>query len=236
MIDILKVLFQECPFDKKIVKSITVGERHVCILLNNGNIGVCATLGEKLADQPIEILLNPNFLNINHRIIVNAWINACGNYNNALSGNNDIFEAIDFKEVKNLVMIGYFGSLAQKFIDKNINISIFDLDPDDKPVEPIHNQADALKSANCVIITSTTLANNTYADIISQVKPECKTYFLGPSTPLLLSMFNLPSVAGIFGSRFNKFDYQVLSAIENGGGARSFLNRMQKAYILKNCN
>jgi uncharacterized protein (DUF4213/DUF364 family) len=233
MTDILEVLFQKYPYNSNLAKEIIVGERHVFVLLANGNIGVCATLGELIHQAPNEILSNPNFLNIHHRIIVNAWVNACGNYESNLTGNTDIFEAIDFSEISNLVMIGYFGSLAQKFVDKNINITIFDLDPEDKPVEPLHKQADALGNANCVIITSTTLANNTYTDILSKVKPNCKTYFLGPSTPLNLSLFNLPSVAGVFGSRFSKFDYQVLSAIESGGGARSFLSRMQKAYILK---
>ena len=179
------------------------------------------------------LISKPNFSKYSHRIVANAWINACANYTETVNGTNDISEVVDFSTHKNVVMVGYFGSLATKLESKQVNLTIFDLKEEDKPVEPMTQQLNAVRTADCIILTSTSITNNTYKNIFSNSTPRCEIYLLGPSTPITKHFFTLPNVRGLFGSRFSPFDLEVMIAIESGGGTRSFLGRMEKVYKLK---
>ncbi|PKP35115.1 MAG: hypothetical protein CVT98_10365, partial [Bacteroidetes bacterium HGW-Bacteroidetes-15] len=169
MKDILKELFQIYPFHPLKIHQVAIGEKNVAIMTSNGSIGVCSTLGTRIEESTNSILSNPDFLNIKHRIIVNAWVNAHCNYESKISGTSDISDAIDFSTSDNIVMVGYFGSLAQKLEQKKVKITIFDLNEEDKPVEPISHQKDALKNSKCLILTATSIFNLTYLDLLSYV-------------------------------------------------------------------
>jgi uncharacterized protein (DUF4213/DUF364 family) len=166
--------------------------------------------------------------------VVNAWVNSNINYSEPTNGEADIFDAIDFSAFKSLVMIGYFGSLVQKFVDKGIKITVFDLNEQDVPVEPIAHQKESIANADGIILTSTTLANNTFPNLISYTNSHSKVYMLGPSTPLTRQIMDMhSSVSGLFGAKFTPFDSDVLHQIEKGGGTRTFLHRMEKVYMLR---
>lgn len=234
MKDILELLYHEHPFNEKNVETIAVGKRFIGVMLKSGNIGVASTLKEQISINPLEVLSKPNFSCHANRILVNAWVNANVNYLEPISGTGDIFEAIPFNEFKNVVMVGCFKSLADKFDNKELKLSIFDLNEKEKPIEPIENQRSFIEKADCVILTSTTIANGTFRDLISYPKSGCKVYLLGPSTPLSSYLIDKLGVTGLFGARFKPFDYEVLKAIEMGGGTKSFLPNMYKAYMLNN--
>jgi len=232
MKDILETLFLQFPFDNNSYESVICGEKFIGIMLKNGSIGVASTLSEKMPHNILKALANPDFSNYSNRILVNAWVNACVNHTEKITGTGDIFEAISFNKFKNVVMVGYFGSLAQKFNSQDLELTIFDLNEHEKPVEPMENQQQYIEKADCVILTSTSIANGTFCNLISFIKENCKVYLLGPSTPLSCSVMELFPVNGIFGARFKPFDFEVLNAIEAGGGTRAFLANMQKVYIL----
>ncbi len=232
MKDILVTLFEQYPFDSNNYESIICGEKFIAVMLKNGSIGVASTLLEKMPTDAFDVLKNPDFTIYTHRILANAWINACVNHSEIITGSNDIFDAITFTKFKNVVMVGYFGSLAQKFNSKDLKLTIFDLNEHEKPVEPLQNQKQCIQNADCVILTSTSIANGTIGNLISYKDNNCQVYLLGPSTPLTRSIFEHLPISGIFGARFKPFDYEVLRAIEAGGGTRSFLANMQKVYIL----
>ena len=232
MEDILENLFLQFPFESTKIESLIGGEKFIGIMLKNGSIGVASTLSEKMHHDILKSLANPDFTSYSHRILVNAWVNACVNHTENITGTGDIFEAVSFSKFKNVVMVGYFGSLAQKFNSKDLKLTIFDLNEHEKPVEPIENQQAYIEQADCVILTSTSIANGTFSSLISYIKENCTVYLLGPSTPLSRSVLELFPVKGIFGARFKPFDFEVLNAIEAGGGTRSFLANMQKVYIV----
>jgi uncharacterized protein (DUF4213/DUF364 family) len=230
--DLLRQLFSQFPFSQSAIKAFVCGEKNVAVMLKNGNIGVCSTLCHKV-EVDTKILKNPNFSIYNHRIIVNAWVNACTNYGFQVSGYTDIFTAIEFSVFKQVVMIGYFRSLNEKLRSIGVNLSVFDLDEEEKPVEPIINQNKVIQTADAVILTATSISNGTIKSIMDVVPLKTKVFILGPSTPLSQAMFSIPTVCGMFGARFHPFDNEVLSAIASGGGTRSFLSRMEKVYLLR---
>ena len=112
----LSLFYQKHAFQSEEIKSITIGQKYVAIELVNGNIGVCATL-----DQKVNTFNGlPDLNNNAHRIILNAYYNALFNYDNTYDTSSDIFDAIDFANAGNVVMIGYFRSLVQKFEENQI--------------------------------------------------------------------------------------------------------------------
>lgn len=230
--DILQQLFEKHPFNPDSLSEIICNPKHCAILLKNGNIGVCSTLGVSLEDDP-QILLSPDFTRIDHRIMVNAWVNACGNYTLQPSGDGDIFNAVDFTNYRSIVMIGYFGSLSDKFKGRGIDVTIFDLDPTDKPVAPIEAQKSHLSGADAVILTATSISNLTFRGLLESSRDNADIFILGPSTPLDTLLLTHPKVKALFGTRFNPYDKNVLDIIRSGGGTKRFLPFVKKVYFYR---
>lgn len=231
--DILQQLFAKYPFNQAILAEIIFGDNHCAIRLTNGNLGVCSTLGTKLIAD-ISILSKPDFDCIEHRIVVNAWVNANANYNLHPSGVGNIFDAIDFTKYKNIVMIGYFESLANKFKDKGIDVAIFDLDSVDKPVESIEKFSNYIAKADAVVLTATSIFNMTYGKMLEESNSDANIFVLGPSTPVDMLMFNDSRVKILFGTLFSTDDFHVLEIIRSGGAAKTFLPLAKKVYFCRN--
>jgi len=119
------------------------------------------------------------------------------------------------RENRNYRNINLRTLLVNSFIDKNIafigsfpfipslkkdfpRITVFDLQPqvgefsaDDIPK--------LLPRAEVVVVTSSTLINHTFANVIEHVSPEAFTIMVGPSAPLTakLSSFRIDAVCGV---------------------------------------
>ncbi len=228
--DILEHLYEKYPFKKEDLNRLVCGSKHCGVELKNGNIGICSTLGEVIGKNE-RILAHPDFTKIEHRIMVNAWVNACSNYVLPAKGEGDVFDAIDFTCYRNLVMIGFFCSLSVKFQKAGIPITIFDLDPIDKPVAPIETQQFYLAKADVVILTATTISNMTFTELMGNVNPSAEVFVLGPSTNLDIDMLNYPKVKALFGSKFSPFDSASLDLIEEGCGTKKIMPFIKKVFI-----
>lgn len=218
------------PFDNHRINRLVIGEKYAGILLKNGQIGVCSTLRN---DVDFDIISTPkiDLENINHRIIYNTYLNALLNYHNNYKADIDIFEALDFSQNDNIVMVGYFRPLVKKFNTANIPLKIFDLYEKDDIVQPASQQITALKDANTVILTSTSIFNNTFSDIIQYTHQNCHIYLLGPSSILHQHMLKYRNITNIFGAVFEKNDQRILETIKKGNGTRTFLPLGTKVYI-----
>ncbi|MCD4746110.1 MAG: hypothetical protein K8R58_07410, partial [Bacteroidales bacterium] len=75
MEDPLKYLTEKYGIDVLSIKQIVFGKKYIAVMLNNGNIGVCATLLNKI-NINIEDLNKHDINNFQHRIIINAYFNA----------------------------------------------------------------------------------------------------------------------------------------------------------------
>ena len=230
--DIITNFFNNYGFNKNLIKSITFGALYISIELQNGDIGVCATLKQEIKEIPKEIDIN----RFADRVILQAYYNALLNYQVNAKDKLDIFDAIDFAEYKNTVMIGYFRPLAAKFFSKNYPIAIFDLDDDSPELKPINEQKKYLKKAEAVIMSATAITNKSYMQILSDIPNICDVFILGPSSPLDSKILELPNVRAVFGSKFKMFDQNVHQAIINGGGNKSFSRYAEKVGIKKAVN
>ncbi|QKG80443.1 Rossmann-like domain-containing protein [Tenuifilum thalassicum] len=230
-LDILEKLFakanQQIPY-KDI--TFTLGDKYVAAQCPDGNIGVCATLGTKVREQNSDGI---TFESQNNRILANAYVNSVLNYRVKFDGTGDIFNAVEFKDFNNVVMIGYFGSLVEKLKSKGVSPYVFDIDQHEAPVLPMEVQAKYLSHADCIILTSTSISNNTFYGIVKSTPEHCSIFMLGPSTPLDDFMFSIPKIKGLFGSIFPNNNTETLHLIAQGVGTRGFMHNMQKVFRLK---
>jgi uncharacterized protein (DUF4213/DUF364 family) len=226
----LEYLFEKYGIDLKLIQDIVCGEKYVAVLLKNGQVGVCATLNNYV-NLDIRELRFPDLQKISHRIVLNAYFNAVCNYQNSYDYKLDIFDKIDFKQYKKIVMVGFFRSLVDKFEKEQIKLTIFDKMEQDEKLTDMSKQLSEISEADALILSSTTVFNNTFLELVNSTKDRCDIYTLGPSTILSKEMFQYKNIKVLFGSVFEPNDVNTLKTIQNGGGTKQFMPFMSKVYL-----
>lgn len=230
MEDPVDVLSEGFPFDTGNILATACGEMYVAIMLANGHIGVCSTLGAPVETDPL-LMTRPDLKRMDHRMLSVAYANAHINYRHDELGTGDIFDQVDFSRKKNTVMVGYFPPLVEKFRENGFSLSAFDQHKEYPDLTPLSLLGEKLSQSDCVIITSTTLINSTFAAVIAQVKPGCDIFLLGPSTPLYEIIKKQYNITGMFGMIFKPYDFEVLDSIGKGMGTRSFSKKGKKVSL-----
>jgi hypothetical protein len=212
------------------IDKIVCGRKYSAVLLKNGNIGVCANLDNQV-DIEIEELKTPDLKRIQHRIILNAYFNGLLNDLNHYEKTGDIFEDIDFRSYKNIVMIGLFKPLLAKFKRDRIQINVFDMIKEHDELIPIKDERKYIKKADVIILSATSIFNGTFMDIVNQTMENCDIFLLGPSAVMDKDMFRYKNIRKIFGAIFKPGDQNVLDAIRNGFGTRKYLQYGRKVSL-----
>lgn len=207
-----------------------IGEKYVGIMNTEGYVGVCAILGTKMDDRLFREG-DPDISNPVHRIILNAWFNSLNNYSQSYDDITDIFDGINFKSRGRIVMVGYFESLYEKFIREKINLEVFDIQKKSAVLSEIEGFDRAVYECDTVILTGTTIFNNTFNEVISKTGDSCDIYLLGPSNILSKEMFKYRNIKFVFGSVFQRNDRRVFDRIKEGRGTQGFLEYLDKVYI-----
>lgn len=226
MIEPLELLFLKYGFEIDKIKKIVTGSKYTAVMLRSGAIGVCANLGNVIKTGKNNYS-NLDLTNLSHRIVLDAYLSALLNYCTQYKI-GDIFEAINFKKYNNVIMIGLFKPIVKIFQKNNIPLKVFDYKKSDTILTAMSAQEEALRKADAVILTSTSIFNLTFMDIIKNMKDECNIFMLGPSSIMAKEILKYRNIKMIFGATFNKFDERVLKIIDNDGGTRKFLKLGQK--------
>lgn len=222
--------YKKYGFDLEIIKSYIIGKKYIAIMLTNGNTGVCATLGTTVNDSLLKGA-PPDTSDLSHRIILNAWFNALCNYDRSYSDIVDIFDRISFKRYKDVVMVGYFETLHEKLRRDGIPLRVFDIHKESSILSDINILEESLSAADALILTGTTVFNNTFMPVISSTPDDCDIFLLGPSNILNNDMFSYRNIKVVFGSVFTPNDKELMTRIGSGCGTKGFLDRLQKVYI-----
>ncbi|MBC8489046.1 MAG: hypothetical protein H8D45_23745 [Bacteroidetes bacterium] len=226
----LEFLFTKYKVSFSNIHKVVTGAKYTALLLKNGNIGVCANFGNRIEDNPGKYS-KLDLKNISHRIFLTAYFNALLNYTNDSKKSGDIFDIVDFRKYKNIVMIGLFKPIVRKFEEENISLSVFDYLKDDSVLISGSKKSDYLKKSDAVILSSTTIFNNTFKEIITNSKERCDIFLLGPSSIISREIFDYWDVKIIFGTVFEKNDERILDIIKNGGGTKYFQPYGRKVYL-----
>jgi uncharacterized protein (DUF4213/DUF364 family) len=231
--NILNQLLQIYGFDVSTIEKIITGSKYVAVELKNGNIGLAANL-YGLKSITANDIKRISFGSKRFRTLFTAYINASINYSHSHIVKHDFFNCIDFKNYKDIVMIGYSEPLVSKFSRININLSIFDLEKQDNQIKRQSQLKVYLKKCDCLIITGTSLINNTFKKVISKIGDECDVFMIGPSCPLDKHVLFEYHVKAIFGMLFRKNDLELLDMIKNDSGTDKFKKIGIKAALFRN--
>lgn len=224
--DLLTQLLRVYGYEPSRVGRMISGAKYTGVMLNDGHIGVCANLQHQVSPVLQELGRSdaaPDMEDVRHRIVYSAYLNACRNHLRKDDTEGDIWDVLDFTGKKQTVMVGYFKPVARKFEDAGVPLQIFDqLKTDDKLLD-LEQMSDQLSFAKTVILTATSIFNNTFSTVVGATPEGCDIYILGPSAPLLPEVLDQRNVRMIFGAVFDPGDDRVLAVIEKDGGTRRFL-------------
>jgi uncharacterized protein (DUF4213/DUF364 family) len=149
-------------------------------------------------------------------------INACLNDSGGSWNTGNVSDAVCLDSTDTFGMIGEFRPILSRIKDRTKNIYVFEqnvskangwLYPDDAIPE-------YLPKCDVVMITSTSIINHTFDDVIGYCKNAREVYMVGASTPLCPEAFDAYNVTMLAGSVVTDPE-QALLIVSQGGGTMS---------------
>jgi uncharacterized protein (DUF4213/DUF364 family) len=195
-----------------------------CMLLNKhidyeGQPAV--KLLEKIkSDHPVE------------RSMALALVNAL-NYPEALGFPEDRKNSIMFDQFKigegtRVAMVGFIGPLVELLKQKNALVEVLDRSRSMGQKEEFYAKLGSW--ADVLILTSTSILNNTTEEVLQNVSQKIKTVMLGPSTPMVAAAFQHLPVHMLAGTvPIDKEN--VLKAIRHGMGTPVLQKFSRKSFL-----
>ena len=227
---------------------LSLGLGYTAVATSEGGIGIaytyfenkksCMVLNEAIdyegrqAGALLEKIKSENTI---ERSMALALVNAL-NYEDALKlpedkNNTILFKKFNIQPDTNVAMVGYFGPLVNRFKEKNIPLEILDTS------RGLGNRQDFNKKlgswTDVLLLTSTSILNNTAEEILAHNHEKVKTAMLGPSTPMVAKVFEHLPVQMLAGTvPIEKED--ILKAIRHGMGTPVLHKFSRKSYLTLN--
>jgi uncharacterized protein (DUF4213/DUF364 family) len=181
------------------IDTLNLGLGYTAVTTSDGGIGLSYTyFGDKrscmILNEHIDYEAKPASLllekiksdNSVERSMALALINAL-NYDDALAlpednDNKIMFEKFEIGPDVKIAMVGFFGPLVRNFREKKVSLEILDesrgLGHKKDFYHKLGNWAEVL------LLTSTSILNQSTEEILANVSKKVKTVMLGPSTPM----------------------------------------------------
>lgn len=229
--DPISFLKNTVNIDYSSVKDFVIGEKYACIILKNGKIGMAANI-INIKNFDFGNIQKIDIDNITHRLFLLAYFNANLNSNKTEYFKGDLFKIIDFKKYRKIVMIGFSRPMYKKLKKLNTKPIVFDYASNESFITKQNLMSENLKDASSVILTGTSIINNTFKTIVRQVNNECDVFLTGPSVPLSEKLFKTGKIKGIFGTLFETNKQKVIDLIKNDKGTDCLKNYGEKVVLL----
>lgn len=233
--------------NNKKVEDLRIGLCYTAVLLNDGQLGLAytfrsqkvtpcthplkaGTIKGKNAIEIIHYALSDHLLEASLGIAaINAIVNQ--QIDNAIEG--DILDVISIKTSDIVGMVGFFRplidplkkSVKKLYIFEERNITGF---PD---VYPSEKTPEILPECDVIIISATTLINQTIEPLLYLSKDAGETIILGATTPFLSQVFIKRGVTMLSGIKVLD-EERVLQIVSEGGGMRDFRDTIKKVNVL----
>ncbi len=226
MQDFLEYLYNTYGFDPKFIRQTASGKRYFAVELLNGNIGVCATLGQKY-DPAIPDDIYPEI--DRHRVILTAYYNAMLNYRMASVNENKDITDLNLGGYRHIVFVGKFDPVFERLRQQGIRFEYIDQRDTSSPDNKIEQKEEVLKRADLLVISATAITNGTLNQLL-ELSPFSDKYILGPSSILSQDLAQW-GIKGAFGVQFKPYDSRVLGLIAQDYGTRYFLHKGKKVMV-----
>jgi len=149
----------------------------------------------------------------------------------------DAFDATEMRPGDNVVVVGAFVPFLRELKRRRQPFLVLEQDPATlKPEElpffrPAEEAATVVPEADVLLITGTTLLNDTLEDILGWAKPSARVTMVGPTVSLLPDAF-LRRGADILGTVRITDPDAFLDALAEGGSGYHFLGRTAQKVVL----
>ena len=226
------------------VETISIGLGYTAAVTSDGGIGLAYTFLEgktscSVAPPDIDVEGRPASALLEkltsavpiERSVALALVNAL-NHASALllpddTDNRLLFEKLAIREGSQVAMVGYFGPLVRRIESLNAQVHVIDehrqIGSQVTLKEKLGHWADVL------IMTSTTLLNQTTEDILACAGPDVKSVLIGPSTPLVAEAFEHLPIQMLAGTVPVNRD-GVLKCVRHGQGTPALQKFGKKKY------
>jgi uncharacterized protein (DUF4213/DUF364 family) len=215
----LEYFFQKVGFEAQKIKQFVYGQKYAVIELTDGYCGVCGHTS-KLSDTSVPSSIDLE--NEMHRIVYVCYLNALFNREFDALEPSSFVEQIEKNAYKNIVMVGLFRPLLKRYEQRGIYPLVFDHSKSDPGLIPMHEQPEKLKNADLLILSATTLANNTFVGIMQAIGIHTKVAMTGPSSLLHPDFFKFIPNGIISGMVFKPNNPELIQCIKNGFGTQHF--------------
>jgi hypothetical protein len=161
-----------------------------------------------------------------------ALVNAL-NYKAALEYPEDKKNQIMFDKFKigagsRVAMVGFIGPLVELLKQKRASVEVLDTSRNMGQKQNFYTQLG--NWADVLILTSTSILNNTTEEILQHVSSKVKTVMLGPSTPMVAAAFQHLPVHMLAGTvPIDKEN--ILKAIRHGMGTPVLQKFSRKSFL-----
>ncbi|HPI15670.1 MAG TPA: DUF364 domain-containing protein [Spirochaetota bacterium] len=219
----------------KITRAV-LGLGYNAIRLENGNVGLSANIvrerqggcsvfkeaGTISGSRAGDVLKLGERGDLMSRSICLAVLNALTN--TAESGEEgEVFDLVRVEEGDRVVMVGLIEPVAAMLKRKGCEVSVYEDRPVGHPmVEDPANLPARCAGADIIIITGTSLINDSFDEIMSHASRAREVVLMGPSTPMRARAFAGTPVSRLAGSRVTDPDLSFTIVME-GGGTRELL-------------
>jgi len=227
------------------IEILCLGLGYTVVTLSDGGIGLaythfedkksCMLLNQHIdyegrpAVQLLEKIKSDNPV---ERSMSLALVNAL-NYKDALEYPEDkknkiLFDKFKIGESTRVAMVGFIGPLVDLLKQKDASVEVLDTSRNMGQKEEFY--AKLGNWADVLILTSTSILNNTTEEILRNTHPKVKTIMLGPSTPMVAVAFQHLPVHMLAGTvPIDKEN--VLKAIRHGMGTPVLQKFSRKSYL-----
>ncbi|UCD78314.1 MAG: DUF364 domain-containing protein [Desulfobacterales bacterium] len=227
------------------VTILSLGLGYTAVTTSDGGIGLsytyfndkksCMVLNQHIdyEGRPAEQLLEKIMDNTPiERSMALALINAL-NYRAAIELPEDADNAIMFEKFRidkgrQVAMVGYFGPLVRNFEKQGISLEILDISRGLGKKEDFYKKL--ANWANVLLLTSTSILNNSTEEILANVGEKVNTVMLGPSTPLVADAFSHLPVHMLAGTVPIEQE-KTLKAIRHGMGTPVLHRYSRKVFL-----
>jgi uncharacterized protein (DUF4213/DUF364 family) len=230
------------------VDQVTIGLGYTAVTTSSGSIGIAATgvavdgccpgsldmidYEQRPAIELLQCILAADPMG---RAMALALVNAL-NHRRAAgypedSKNTTLFDRFGILTGAHVAMVGYFPPLV-RFLEQNkVPLSVIDRARGLGDTTTFYRQLESW--ADVLLLTATSIINNTAEPILSHTAPRVKTAILGPTTPMLPGAFDHLPVHMLAGTAITDRS-AVLKIVRHGGGARDLKPFSRKVYWSRN--
>lgn len=231
--------------EREIIEIVSIGVGYTAVQLTSGGMGLSYTYFESKqscsliknyvdyegqpANRLLPMLLSENRL---ERSMALALVNAL-NYQSALQlpvnrKNEELFDKLGIRKGSQVAMVGFFGPLLEIIKQREASLEVIDT------FRGLGNKQTFRRKLNewadVLILTSTSILNDTTEDVLEACGSRVRTIMLGPSTPLVKAAFmHLP--VHILGGTVPVGHENVLKAIRHGTGTPVIQKFSRKSYL-----